>query len=276
MSWLSSLFDSGPSSQQILSEGLARQASEQAAERARQDEEAARRRDADLQQQYFNYLESIRGSEQAKEDALAAKDPTATRQAALTSLGGIFGPEFETQYAPSTLTDPFEQQVYGEQRAEAEDVISNMLKRGVITDTGAGAARGELDTQSARVRSQLNDIGETLLGAERGKLSGIAGRAREAASNLGVGQPFDINPYQSALNTETSTFGSGLSDMFRANIPGDLFDVSGLGAIAGGAQGAGKSQVFDPGLEGPIAGKTDETDPFAGQKPVQKRTATVF
>jgi hypothetical protein len=257
MSWLSNLFGGGGGEDPRAVE------QRQAAAAAQQ------------QQMYLDYLNQLRGDQATKDAALAAKDPTSTRQGAMSLLDTLFSPEFSTSYIPSTLTDPYEQQIYNEQRGSADELINRMLKRGVLTDTGATAARGELDKQGARVRAQLNDIGNTLLESERGKLGDIEGRARERASTLGVNQPFSLDPYSSALNTEVGQFTSGLSDAFRAGIPDDLFDTSTLGNIGGAAQGAG-NQPFDlAGLPSP-SDKSDETDPFSGQKPAQKRTATVF
>jgi hypothetical protein len=264
MSWLSSLFGGGGGEDPRAVEQRNAAAAQQAAAQQQQ-----------MQQMQLDYLNSLRSDQAAKDAALAAKDPTATRQGAMSLLDTLFAPEFSTSYVPSTLTDPYEQQVYNEQRGSADELINRMLKRGVLTDTGATAARGELDKQGARVRAQLNDIGNTLLESERGKLGDIEGRARERASTLGVNQPFSLDPYSSALSTEVGQFTSGLPDAFRAGIPGDLFDTSTLGNIGGAAQGAG-NQPFDLAGAPAVGEKSDETDPFSGQKPVQKRTATVF
>jgi hypothetical protein len=267
MSWLSSLFGGGGEDP----EAIRQRAAGQAAEQARQAQEAENRRN----QMQLDYLNQLRADEQAQQAKIEAADPTATRTAALQSLDQRFAPGFETNYLPDTYDDPLAGQVYGEQRTKAEDYIGNLFKRGVITDTGRGAAVASLDEQAPRVRTQLQGIGQTLLNAERSKLGGIANTGRQAASSLGVGQAFSADPYETQIQSSLGDFGKSFGDTFRAGLPGDLFDTSSLASVAGGAQGA-LNTPFDPNaVAGPVAA-TDETDPFSGQKPVQKRTSTVF
>jgi hypothetical protein len=274
MSWLSELFgggDEGPGERQW------RIYNEQQAERQRQAEaDAAAQRQ---QQMQIDYLEKIRGEERAEQERQRALDPTATRQAALSTVGQTFTPGFEETYLPGTLTDPYEAEAYTSERNKADEFLNNLFKRNVITETGRQAGQKNLEEQAPRVRTQLQDVADALLGAGRGKIGSIAGSAKEYASGLGVGQPFDISPYSTRLTGDVGEFTSQLSDRFKANIPSNLFDTSGLGAIAGGAGGGAGSGTGVPtdmfaGLD--TSKKEDETDPFTGQKPVQKRTSTVF
>jgi hypothetical protein len=176
------------------------------------------------------------------------------------------------------MDDELASAIYGEQRGKADDYISRLLKRGVITDTGAAAASKNLDDQGARVRTQLHDLGAGLLEAERGKLTGIADKGREAASTVDVGQAFDPNAYTGMFQSELGDFNSKFGDAFRAGVPGDLFDVGSLSSIAGGAQGAG-NKAFDPNavtagvLGAPGTETSSDEDPLAPQK---KRTTSVF
>jgi hypothetical protein len=267
MSWLSNLFGGGGEDPEAVRQRAAGQAAEE------------NRRALQVQMDYLNRL---REDEQKKEAAIAAKDPTATRQAALSSINSIFAPEFENTALPDTLGDPLEQAAYTAQRGKADEYINNLLKRGVITDTGYAAASKNLDEQGAKVRTSLDDISKVLLGAQREKVGGIAGRARSAASGLNVGDTFDVNPFASQYNTEVSNFQKGLPDAFNASITGDLFDTKSLASLAGGAQGAG-NQPFDPsalaGTNIPLAGGGGSPleDPFAPKKPTTpERTSTVF
>ena len=267
MSWLSSLFGGGGEDPEAVRQ---RQAIE--AERARKEAQAASDRQMQMQ---IDYLNQLRADEQAKEAAAAAKDPTPTREAALQSINARYAPGFEANYLPDTYDDPLAGTIYSEQRGKADDYLKNLLKRNVITSTGYEAAGRDLDTQGARVRTQLQDIGKTLLDQERSRLGGIVDTGRQAAGSLGVGQAFDFTPYDTQIQSSIGDFGSKFSDAFRAGIPGDLFDTSKLASIAGGAQGAG-NLAFDPNAVAGSTDTTDETDPFTGQKPIQKRTSTVF
>lgn len=243
----------------------------------RLDAEAAARASAQQMQMQIDYLNQLRADQAAKEAAeaadLAAKDPTATRQAALSSVNQFFAPEFESSFVPETATDPFEAAAYKSQRDAADEYLDRLFKRGVITDTGKAAAAANLDTQGARVRQQLKDLGDTLVAAEREKVKGFAGRAKERASTLNVGEGFDITPYSTGAQNELASFTSGLSDLYGSQVPTDLFDTASLSAIAGGAQGAG-NRPFDPDIQPGQFASTDEDDPFADK--TKKRSATVF
>lgn len=266
MSWLSSLFGGGGEDPEAVRQ---RQAAADAAARA----SAQQVSDRQMQMQ-LDYLNQLRADEQTKDAALAAKDPTATRQAARTSLSNYFVPEFESSFVPGTITDPYETAAYNTQRGSADEFLDRLFKRGVITESGKAAGTKELDRQGAGVRQQLQSISDSILGGERAKLGDIANRGFERAGSLNVGEGFDISPYSTAAQNELGTFTSGLSDAYNSMVPTDLFDTSVLGNIAGSAQFAG-NRPFDPDIT-PGAPKEDDTDPFTGQKLVQKRTSTVF
>jgi len=268
MSWLSSLFGGGGEDPEAVRQ--------RQAEAARLQAVAAQQASDRQMQMQLDNLNQLRADQQAKEAAIAAKDPTATRSAANRQLDTTFAPGFESTYLPDTYDDPLAGDIYNEQYGKATSYLDNLRKRGVITDTGYGAGAKELDTQGSRVRTQLQDIGKTLLDQERSKLGDIANTGRQRASTLEVGDPFDVNPYSSQVQSSIGDFGSKFADMFRAGVPGDLFDTSALASIAGGAQGAGNTP-FDPNaVAGPVTSSEDPNDPFSGQKPVQKRTSTVF
>lgn len=268
MSWLSSLFGSGGEDPEAV-----RQRQQMAADAQARQAQASSDRQMQMQ---LDYLNQLRTDQQAKDAAAAAADPTATRDAALQGINARYTPGFESTYLPDTYDDPLAATLYGEERGKADTYLNNLLKRNVITQTGYESAGKDLDTQGARVRTQLQDIGKTLLDQERSKLGGIIDTGRQRAGSLGVNEAFDFTPYDTQVQSSLGDFGSKFSDAFRAGIPGDLFDTSKLASIAGGAQGAG-NLAFDPNaVAGTTSDTTDETDPFTGQKPVQKRTATVF
>jgi hypothetical protein len=231
---------------------------------------------AQIMQMQLDYLDKLRADQAAKDAAAAAKDPTATREAALQSINSRYAPGFETNYLPDVYDDPLANTVYGEQRGKADDYLNALLKRGVITQSGFNAGAKNLDEQGSRVRTQLQGIGQSILDAERAKLGGIADTGRQRASSLGVNEAFDFTPYDTQIQSALGDFGSKFSDEFRAGIPGDLFDTTSLKSVAGGAQGVGNTPFDTTALAGlDTSGTTDENDPFA-QKPVQKRTSTVF
>ena len=79
---------------------------------------------AQVMQMQLDYLEKLRQDQAAKDAELAAKDPTATRQAALSSVNARYTPGFETSYLPDVYDDPLATTVYGEQRGK--DLMSRV------------------------------------------------------------------------------------------------------------------------------------------------------
>jgi hypothetical protein len=183
---------------------------------------------------------------------------TGARAKAQGSVNQYFAPNYETTKAPTTLDDSYWQGYEGEQYSDADSIIRNMLDRGVLTSSGYGAARADLDKQRAGVRTRLDAVGNDLIGKEQGVLSGIANNARSTASNLALGTDFDPNTFKTQADNEFSSFLSTLGDKIRAGAPGQLFTTAGLAAIGGAGQGAGNT-AFNPGA---VAGTTqdDTTD----------------
>src|SRR5258705_790979 len=268
MSWLSELF--GGSGEDP--EAVRQRAAGQQAELARQAAAAQ----AQQQQQFEALMATLRPPEPAPVDPRIAQRAD-LRSNATTAFNNTFAPGVENSYIPDTLDDNLAGTVYGEQRGKADDYLNNLFKRGVITETGRAAGATNLDEQGARVRTQLNDLGSGLLNAERGKITDILGKGRDAASTVDIGQTFDPSVFANMINQNVGDFNSNFSDSFRAGVPGNLFDTSGLSAIAGGAQGAGNN-AFDPNaVSAGVIGSasTDETNPN-NIKATPKRTTAVF
>lgn len=283
MSWLSSLFGGGGEDPNAVIQRQQMAAQQQAAANAQalQDQQntLATQRERDLQA----LIDQQQAFDEYQTTLTPAPTPTVDpriqqredlRSGATNSLKALLGPGFENTYVPDTADDALAGQIYGEQRGKADTYLNNLLKRGVITDTGYAAGAKELDNQGSRVRTQLRDLGNSLLEAERGQVRGIYGRGADTASTLDVGQTFDPNVFAKMINDNVSEFNTNFGDTFRAGVPGDLFDTSGLSAIAGGAQGAG-NKAFDPAA---VAGaiSSDETTDDETKVTPKKRTSTVF
>jgi hypothetical protein len=182
------------------------------------------------------------------------------RDRATSNLSKQFGPDYEYGKIANTADDPFLAQIDTEQRGKANEYIDRLLKRGVITDTGASGAYKGLDEQGAGVRSQLSGIGGDILAGGRDDLGKILGRARSAAGGLSLGNDFDIGRYQSELDQTFNDFMGGLGEKIKGSITEPLYDTSGLASLAGSTSGA-QNTKFDPfalaGQEAPVA--EDET-----------------
>lgn len=171
-------------------------------------------------------------------------------------LNNLFPTNFDTQRVPLTLDDPYLSGIQAEQYKSADDLIQNMLSRGVITPTGYNAAKQNLDTQTPGVMAQLNEIGTGTLNSEQQALRDIANNARTAASTINLGQNFDPQSYGTQADQQFTDFLNNLSTTLRGKLPGSLYNTGGLAAIAGAGQGA-QNLPFDPAALAGVA--TDTT-----------------
>ena len=167
------------------------------------------------------------------------------RSTALRDIDSFAGTGFAKQLIGDTADDPFIATILGDERAKAQQYIDNLLARGVVTDSGYGAALEDLERQTFGAENTLNTIGMSALEGGRTNLRDIGADARSAASNLKLGGGFDPFSYQRDINSATEMFLSGLGDQLRGLTPQDLFLTDELGNIAGARQGAGNT-AFDP------------------------------
>jgi hypothetical protein len=184
---------------------------------------------------------------------------TGERTKASAGLDKYFAPNFETARAPLTLDDSYWAGIENEGYSKADDIIRNMLDRGVLTSSGYQAAKGNLDEQRAGVRTTLDSIGNELVVGEQGALRDIANKARATAGDLKLGAQFDPLTYSTEADTSFNSFLSSLGDKIRAQTPGDLFKTAGLAALGGAAQGAGNTP-YDPKAAAGIKEDDDEDD----------------
>lgn len=178
-------------------------------------------------------------------ESLYSNAQGAARTKAMRDISSLFGPDYiNTHIAPTTGSD-ITAGIYGKQKASADDYINNLFKRGVITSTGVAGAEKGLEDQGARVRKQLEKLRTDALATGKQSLTDIANTGKGAASTLELGQSFDPSVYGSQADQATSSFLGGLSDTLQGGVPGNLFDTSGLAALAGASQGA-QNTKFDP------------------------------
>lgn len=176
------------------------------------------------------------------------------------ALDDIFAPNFEMSRITDTMDDPFLASYEAEQRASADDIIRNMLNRGVITAAGSEAAGRDLDRQSAGVKARLNEVGTGQLAKGRSSLRDVANRGRSTAANLRLGQQFDPFSFSTESDRVLDEFIANLGNNIRASAPGNLFNTTGLAAVAGAGQGA-QNTAFNPkAASGIIEDDEDENE----------------
>lgn len=182
----------------------------------------------------------------------------AARTRASRSLDELFGQDYERRRIADTMDDPVLAAIEAEQRAEAENMIENMARRGVINDTGRDSAMRDLDRQAASVKARLNEIGATTLEGGRQSIADIIGRARTNAGTLKLGQTFDPNLYSSDVDAKFNDWLNNLGTNIRSKVTGPLFDTSKIAAVAGAGQGAQNTRYDPKALRGII--ENDDTD----------------
>ena len=194
------------------------------------------------------------------------------RTKAQTDLDRIFAPNFETKRIPFTLDDPYLDSIQAEQRASADAIIKNMLDRGVITQSGYSAAAADLDKQAAGVKTRLNELGTTTIAGGQGQLRDIANQSRQDAAALKLGGVFDPYSYSSEADRVFDEFIGSLGNTIRSKVTGNLFNTTGLAALAGAAQGAGNT-AYNPLA---AAGIPQDPDADRGNDDDSKTKESIF
>lgn len=167
------------------------------------------------------------------------------RARVMRDLNTVAPAGFETKRITNDVDDPYLDAIYEEQFANADQYIRNLLDRGVVNQSGYGAARSDLEQQGFGARSRLQELGGIELERGRGEAANMANDFRSRGSNVNLEDQFDPFELGGQLNTHFMDFFSGLGDRVRAAVPGSFFNTSGLANIAGAGQGA-QNTPFNP------------------------------
>jgi hypothetical protein len=172
-----------------------------------------------------------------------------------------FDKRMPKDWVPQTADDAIIDSILGEQRTEADSFLKNMLDRGSITQQGYDAAYGDLDRQAGLGKPRLSEIGSGLINTGEANIDTEQSKLRGAYDTLKFDQPYDVEGDFSNLNKLANDFIGTLGSGIKTNLGGTkLFNTSGLGAIAGAAQG-GQNTAFGTGPGGtPSTPAEDEED----------------
>lgn len=184
---------------------------------------------------------------------------TGARTRAQRELDRLFNPGYADTRISNSADDALIESILGEQRQSADQIIENMLKRGVVTDVGASAARKDLDQQAYTGRARLNEIGGGLLSEGRQSLADIIAKARQNAGNLALGTTFDPSAVTGQVDTAYNDWLANLTNEFRGAAPTDLFSTGSLAATAGQGQGAQNTKFSPNALAGVMDDDEEET-----------------
>jgi hypothetical protein len=172
-------------------------------------------------------------------------DTTANQNKQLRVLNQLFPNDYAQTRIGNGVDDSILSGIEGDQFNSADQIIQNMLNRGVITSTGYDAAEKALKGQIPGVNSQLDQIGQGQIALGQKSLNDITSGGKSTASGLTLGTTFDPYSYTGKVDQAYSDFISKLGDNIKAAVPGNLFDTSSLASIAGASQGA-QNTKFDP------------------------------
>lgn len=158
-----------------------------------------------------------------------------------------FTAKMPKDWVPLTADDALIDSILGEQRTEANTFLKNMLDRGSITQSGYDAAFGDLDRQAGLGKPQLSEIGTGLINAGEANIDAEQAKKLSGYDALKFDQPYDVAGDFAGLNKLATDFIGTLGEGIKANLgTKKLFNTSGLGAIAGAAQG-GQNTTFGSG-----------------------------
>ena len=188
------------------------------------------------------------------------------RAAASSGLDRIFTPNLDYTKIPANYADPTVSAIEAEQRGTAEQFLNNLKARGIINAAGYSAGEKNLDTQAPGVTARLNEIAQGVLASGRQSIDDIRNQAYSAANQLKLGQTFDPSSYGSNVDQTFNDWVNNLGTTIRGKVgTSQLFDTSGLGAIAGAGQFA-QNTPYDPNaLAGIMGNNQDTTDNTTGQ-----------
>lgn len=171
---------------------------------------------------------------------------TSAEAKANAAVNNLFNPTYSSDKINQTLADPITTGIYNNQRTMADQVVQNMIKRGVLTASGGQAAEADLDRQASGVKSKLQGFGADAVAGGQQSLDDIINNAHQTAGGLQLGQSFDPTTYATKASDAFDRFVNGLGDNINAKVGNaNLFQTNGLAAIGGAAQGAGNTK-YDP------------------------------
>lgn len=199
----------------------------------------------------------------------------------VNAVNALFPANFQNTKVPQNIVDPEINSIESTQYNSADDIIKNMLARGVITPTGQASAEAELQRQTPGVISQLQTLGQGTVASEQQALSDIANNAKQTAQTTPLGTAFDPSTYGTEADQNFNDFVNNLSTTLQGKVTGNLFNTTGLAAIAGAGQGAGNTN-FDPTAAGGVIspnandGSTDSTTGKPTNVGASNSTQSVF
>ena len=189
------------------------------------------------------------------------------RTAANTQLNSAFAPNYANTLIPDSTLDPAVSGIVSSQFDPLSGQLINAQKRGTLTDTGYNAALAALNQKRAAATSQVNTLGQTILGTDRSGINDIITGAKNTAAGLNLGQSFDPSTYDTQAKTLAGTDLSNFSGALTNAVGGTQYaTLSDLLNAGGAVQGANNPSAINP------TGSLGATSPFAPDQTVLNNT----
>lgn len=155
------------------------------------------------------------------------------------AVANRFSPGFEQNYFKSDADDPFINDFMNRQKQDALQYVKRAQDRGMLDNTGYGAAMQRIGEMESSGRATANKLGDAVLQGNRTRLTDIANEAKAGAGSYELGQSFDPNTFNTKFDETLGGLQGSLEGDVRGALDGQkFFDVGDIITRAGGAQGA--------------------------------------
>lgn len=153
-------------------------------------------------------------------------------------FGSILTPDWQRSYFDDTADDSILDAILGTQKTSANDKIKAAYDRGQMSSGAYQQALKGLDERGLAARSELESLGQGVLGGYRNQLGEIGTNYQNQASNWRLGQNLTADMFRQALTgRQQSLSGQMEGDIRRAIGDKEFFDTSALLARAGAGAG---------------------------------------
>jgi hypothetical protein len=136
-----------------------------------------------------------------------------------------------------TADDDIINSIINPQYQSAQDLFTNQMKRGTLTNTGYNYAMQALGEQRNAANSKLQEIGAGQRAAAMGGVEDYLDEIYNKAGGYKLGETFDPNSFDTEFGNRLTSAQSGLEGKIRGAAPSNLFDTPTVLSNAGTAQG---------------------------------------
>ena len=166
-------------------------------------------------------------------------DADALRNQALGLVNNQFGVNYGSNSISDNFLDSTINDLVNSQQTNAQDYLARGKARGIYNDIGFEAGQNTINNSADAGRSNIADLARGVLDKYQARANVVRDDAFNAASTVGSGTPFQIDPYvergEVSINDANRYAAGDLKGAFGNT---NLFDFGKLNNKAGQAQGS--------------------------------------